>query len=135
VLPPILQPEYFVDRSLGRIIVPRALRDAGLHVVTLAERYGIPDDEMIPDQRWLADAGRSGEIVLMKDSRVRYNAAEKAAVIEHKVRCFCLTRGSLTGSEMASRFLSNLARIELACQQSGPFIYAVHENRIERLDL
>jgi len=130
-----LQPEYFVDRSLGRIIVPQVLREAGLNLVTLAERYGIPDDEKIPDERWLADAGRSGEIVLMKDSRVRYNAAEKAAVIEHKVRCFCLTRGNLTGLEMARRFLSNLPRIELVCQQSGPFIYAVHENRIEKLDL
>ncbi len=34
-------PDFFVDRSLGRLAVPKLLRDAGLTLVTLAERYGI----------------------------------------------------------------------------------------------
>lgn len=36
---------------------------------------------------------------------------------------------------MAERFLSNLTRITDVCADGGPFIYAVHENRIERLPL
>jgi hypothetical protein len=38
---PDLLPDVFIDRSLGRIEVPRLLREAGLRLVTLAERYGI----------------------------------------------------------------------------------------------
>lgn len=51
------------------------------------------------------------------------------------MRCFCLSSQSLTGEEMAARFLDNLARITAACFQPGPFIYAVHKNRVERLPL
>jgi hypothetical protein len=40
-------PDLFLDRSLGRIQVPALLREAGLRLVTLAERYGIPEDEGI----------------------------------------------------------------------------------------
>jgi len=128
-------PDVFVDRSLGRIQVPTLLRESGLRLVTLAERYGIPADEEIPDTRWLADAGQRGEVVFMKDARVRYNAAEKLAIVRHGVRCFCLSRQDLAAQLMANRFLTNLGRIESACVEPGPFVYAVHENRIEPLAL
>jgi hypothetical protein len=42
-------PDLFLDRSLGRIEVPRRLRLAGLRLVTLAEHYGVPTDETIAD--------------------------------------------------------------------------------------
>ena len=83
-------PDLFIDRSLGRIQLPQLLRDAGLRLVTLAERYGIPNDETITDKRWLSDVGDRGEAAFMKDGRVRYNPAEKAAIVRHRVRCFCL---------------------------------------------
>lgn len=60
-------PDLFIDRSLGRIQVPRLLREFGLRVTTLVERYGVPADELVSDEDWLADAGRLGEVVLMKD--------------------------------------------------------------------
>ncbi len=71
----------------------------------------------------------------MKDTRIRYNPAEREAVKSHRVRCFCLSSQSLTGDDMATRFLTNLKRISAACDQPGPFIYAVHKNRIEKLTL
>jgi hypothetical protein len=117
------------------MVVPRLLREAGLRLVTLAERYGIPADEGVPDEQWLSDAGRRGEAVLMKDERVRYNAPEKAAIRRHAVRCFCLTGGNLPGVEMAARFVRNLSQMTVACAKPGPFVYAVHERRIERLTL
>ena len=57
----------------------------------------------------------------MKDTRIRYNRAEREAVRAHQVKCFCLSSQSLTGGEMAARFLDNLARITAACSQPGPF--------------
>lgn len=128
-------PDLFLDRSLGRIKVPTLLRDAGLRLVTLSEHYGIPTDETVPDQQWLELAGSQGWAVFMKDTRIRYNPAEREAVKTHDVRCFCLSSQSLTGDAMATRFLNNLTRIAAACERPGPYIYAVHKNRIEELTL
>ncbi len=128
-------PDLFLDRSLGRIQVPALLREAGLRLVTLAERYGIPEDEGIADETWLADAGQREEVVFLKDARVRYNPAEKDAIRRHAVRCFCLSRQDLTGAEMAHRFVTNLDSIVTACQLPGPFVFAVQQHRIQRLDI
>jgi PIN like domain len=129
-------PDLFLDRSLGRIKVPRLLREAGLRLITLAEHYGLPADEDVADEEWLELAGTSGWAVFMKDTRIRYNPAERGAVFRHAVRCFCLTSQSLSSGEMAQRFLDNLAAITQACvDEPGPFIFAVHSQRIERLRL
>lgn len=128
-------PELFLDRSLGRIKVPRLLRDAGLRLVTLAEQYGIPADEDVADEEWLQLAGERAWAVFMKDTRIRYNPAEREAVTAHAVQCFCLSSQSLSADDMAARFLDNLDAITTACAAPGPFIYAVHTNRIERLKI
>lgn len=74
-------PDLFLDRSLGRRQVPALLRAAGLRLVTLAERYGVPEDEGIEDVRWLQDVGQRGEVAFKKDERIRYNPAEKATMV------------------------------------------------------
>ncbi len=129
------RPRFFLDRSLGRIKVPAILREAGLELVTLAERYGTPTDQDVTDEVWLREAGRRNEIVLLKDGRVRYRSAEKNAIQRFGVRCFCLSSGNLTGEEMASRILVNLDRILEACEKPGPWLYVIHANRIEQMNL
>ncbi len=115
--------------------MPGLLRDAGLRLLTLAEHYGIPADENVPDEEWLELAGLQGWAVLMKDKRIRYNRRERDVVSTFRVRCFCLASQRLSGTEMARRYLRNLDAITRACQEDGPLIYAVHHNRIERLPL
>jgi hypothetical protein len=104
-------------------------------LTSLAEHYGVPADEEVRDAEWLELAGRNGWVVFMKDARIRYNPAERKAVKTYRVRCFCLSNRHLNGVEMAGRFLDNLTRITVACSQKGPFVYTVHKNRIERLEL
>lgn len=58
-------PRFFLDRNLGRYAVPQGLREAGLDVIALAERYGVPQDERITDVQWMRDAAEHGEAVLM----------------------------------------------------------------------
>lgn len=128
-------PDLFLDRSLGRIKVPKLLRDAGLRLITLAEHYGIPEDENILDEEWLELANSQNRIVFMKDKRIRYRTREREVVNKFGVRCFCLANQQLNANEMANRFLTNLDSITQACQQEGPYIYAVYTNRIERLTL
>lgn len=120
---------------MGRIQVPDLLRAQGLRLVTLAEHYGVPADEEIDDVTWLAEAGRHGWAVLMKDARIRRRPAEQRALVEHRVQAFCLAAGSLRSDEMAGRFVANLRAMAEACAEPGPFIYAVHATRIVRLDM
>ena len=126
-------PDLFLDRSLGRKRVPALLRAAGLRLVTLAEHYGVPQDERILDVAWLAEAGARGWVVLMKDKQIRFNATERATVMAYGVRCFCLTRQDLRSDDMAAWFLRHLSAMEEACRDPGPFIYAVQEKRIVRM--
>jgi hypothetical protein len=84
-------PHFFVDRSLGRHRVPNLLRKDGWSPVTLAEHDGIPADEAVADVDWLELAGQNRRPVLMKDEKIRYRPAERAAVRAHDVRAFYLT--------------------------------------------
>ena len=126
-------PFVFVDRSLGRIQVPRLLRAGGVHLVTLAEHYGIPQDEKVQDTTWIAESAAQGWIAFMKDERIRRRSAEREEIQRSGARCFCLANGNITAAMMAERYLTNLHRIERACTEPGPFLYAVHVARIERL--
>lgn len=45
----------------------------------------------------------------------------------------CLSSQNLSAAAMAARFIDNLDAITEACREPGPFIYAVHTNRIELL--
>jgi hypothetical protein len=128
-------PDLFIDRSLGRIQVPRLLRAAGLRLTTLAERYGVPDDETVSDVTWLTESGQRGEVVFMKDARVRYNPAEKHALQEHRVRAFCLARQSLSATVMAQEFLDHLDAITKACQGPGQGLFIVTSAGLRRVDL
>lgn len=126
-------PDLFLDRSLGRLAVPSLRRATGLRLVTLAERYGLGPDEDVVDEVWLRDASANGEAVFLKDTRVRYNVAEKTAITQSGARCFCIPRGDLSGPEMAECYLSNLDRIVEACSDPGPFVYSIQLGRIVRL--
>jgi hypothetical protein len=112
--------------------LPALLRDAGLDLVTLAEQYGIPEDEDVTDVQWLTDIGKLGWVVFMKDGAIRHEPAEQAALTAHKVRCFSLTDRSKPAWVMANHFLNNLPAIVRACRDEGPFIYGVQDKRIER---
>ncbi|MCY3968116.1 MAG: hypothetical protein OXF21_06095 [bacterium] len=128
-------PDLFLDRSLGRIRVPALLRQASLRLITLAEHYGTPADEDVLDEEWLRLASSKNWVVFMKDKRIRYNPRERDVVAAYSVRCFCLSSQQLKAEDMAARYVNNLDAITQACQEPGPFIYAVHKNRIERLAL
>ena len=125
------QPEFFVDRSLGRYKIAAALRAAGWRLQTHHEVYGARD-ESVPDVEWLERCGKQGLTVLSKDRRLRYRPAEIAAIRRFGVRAFVLTTGNLTAASQAQRFIDNAARIWQAVTEPGHAIYAVHAKRIER---
>jgi PIN like domain len=117
---------FFVDRSLGRWVVPSALRDAGFAVV-------IHDDVFVAntdDDVWLAEAGARGWIVLMKDDRIRYRPRERAALEAARVQAFALTAATMTGEEQAHLLRTHAVRIEQFCAEyHGPFVVGVYWER------
>ncbi len=128
-------PDLFLDRSLGRRQVPVMLREAGLRLHTLAEVYGVPADQEVVDTAWLQLAGERGWPVLMKDERIRYRPAERAALVAHRVQAFCLTGGNLRAAVMAEQYLAVINDLAHACETPGPFLYAVSTRGLHRLDL
>src|SRR5262245_42661349 len=78
---------FFVDRSLGRHIIPDAIRNTGAQV----ELHDSHFSQDAQDHVWLAEAGKCGWVVLTKDKRLRYRAVETNALMSAKVRAFVLT--------------------------------------------
>ncbi|MDZ7733904.1 MAG: hypothetical protein U5R31_13320 [Acidimicrobiia bacterium] len=126
-------PEFFVDRSLGRHLLPNALRDAGHVAHTLASVYGEQRAQQVADEEWIQLAGKNAWVVLTKDDAIRRRPAELAAVQRHDVRMFCLTTASLTGEQQRERFLSNINRIAQRSRKHGPWICGVYEERIVQI--
>ena len=81
-------PFVFVDRSLGRVQVPRLLRANGVRLATLSEHYGIPADETVQDTTWIAESAERGWIAFMKDERIRRRPAERDEIDRSGARCF-----------------------------------------------
>ncbi len=126
-------PEFFVDRSLGRHVVPGALRAAGLTVHSMADVYGEQIGQGLNDEVWLREAGENDWVVLMKDAKIRYRPAELRAVEQFGVRAFCLVSGNLRAEEQAARLVDNVPRILRVAAQPGPYIFGVYAGQIRRL--
>src|SRR5680860_1461811 len=95
-------PEFFFYRSLGKITAQR-LRDAGCTVHLIADFYPT-DAKDIPDETWIAEGCSRGWVLLTKDQRIRYRAAELASLQEGHL--FCLASGNMNIDEMAEAFVN-----------------------------
>ena len=124
------RPEFFLDRSLGRITASR-LRDAGYDVHLIADHY--PDDATdVADQEWIAEGCSRGWVLLTKDKRIRYRAAELEAL--HEGHLFCLVGGNLDIDGMSQAFLNAIPKIERVAQEEPIGFWHVYRNgQIKRM--
>jgi len=112
-------PPLFIDRSLGKLTIATALRAQGAEVHTHDAHFA----QDARDEEWLAEVGRRGWTVITKDTRIRYRQTELTALVAGGVRAFVLTRGDLSGPEMAAilvKALPHLARF--SARHEPPFI-------------
>lgn len=78
------------------------------------------------DDYWLPIVGARGWAVITKDTRIRYRHTELSALIAGKVRAFVLTRGDLSGPEMAALLVAALPKIGRFCaRHRPPFIASI----------
>jgi len=113
--------------------IPQAFALLGLDAIAHDDLF----DQATPDDQWLAAVGEQGWIVITKDDRIRFNEAERAALIAHNVGCFVLTKRNASSWQMAQ----NLMRVwdtiaQLAESAPKPFLYAVHaDGTVRKRDL
>lgn len=115
-------PEFFFDRSLGKISAQR-LRDAGYTVHLIAEFY--PDDaQHIADAEWITEGCQRGWTLLTKDRRIRYRTDELTALINGHL--FCLADGNATLDTIAQSFLDAMPAIHRAVHRTNVGFWHVH---------
>jgi hypothetical protein len=93
--------------------------------------YGAAEQQL-DDDVWATDAGSRGWIVLSADKRLRYSVSTQL-LVTHQVGVFQLARGSLPGPEQVRWYINNIQAIQDACNGPKPFIFSVHERRIEHI--
>ena len=129
-------PDLFLDRSLGRKKVPELLRAEGIRLIILAEHYDIPTDETIAHTEWLQLCGERSWLAIMKDDRIRYVGAERQGLLDFQVMAAVITNANLPAAEMATRIIGALSNLGQICNdRDRPFLYALHQNRIEDIPL
>jgi hypothetical protein len=118
---------FFLDRGLGSLVVPRALRQAGWVLETMDERYGADRSQGIQDTQWIEEATLAGDVLLCKDLAIARNALEAQVVYMTSARVFALSSASLIGPVMSQWYLDNEARIVAAAlKAAGPYVMAVN---------
>jgi len=99
------------------------LRAAGLNVEVHDDHF----PQNVKDPEWLTAAGKNKWVVVTRDERIRYRAAEQQAIRRAKVRAFVLVvRGDLRVEALAELFLKALPKIRaMTGKQKPPFIAKV----------
>jgi hypothetical protein len=74
------------------------------------------------------------EVYGERDEQVpRYHRTEIAAIRRFRVQAFALSSGNLRVEEQAERLLRHGDRIAAVCSEPGPFVYAIHAERMVRV--
>lgn len=126
-----LPPEYFVDRSLGRVTAGR-LREDGWSLHLIADEYP-RDAESVVDEEWIAEGCRRGWVLLTKDKAIRYRAREIAALAPDSL-LFCLARGDWSVEVMVGALHVARPRIERAvARRDAGFWHVYRDGQIKQM--
>lgn len=101
--PPEPIPPLLIDRSLGNVYLPAALRARGIECLTLADVWGEATARQLPDGAWLKYASEMGFPCLSADKLRDLDDADRRAL---KLRLFVIPRGNLPGPQQCERVLA-----------------------------
>ncbi len=116
---------FFLDRSLGKELIAKALR--GSQVLVEVHDDWFPSNAR--DEEWLFDVGSRGWIVLTKDRRFHTRVLELSAIARSQAKVFKLAVANLQGAEMALIFAKAIRKISrVAIGNPGPFIATINKS-------
>jgi hypothetical protein len=109
------------------------LADAGWKIERHSDHF--PEKGEVDDTAWISFAGKKRWVILGADRRIRYNPAEKKALLESGTHIFLVAgRNNRNAREMAQAFIRTKAKILRAIKkQRPPAIFKVYadEDRVE----
>jgi uncharacterized protein (DUF433 family) len=105
------------DRTCGKKL-PQAFWLLNVDVQAHHKHFRHNED----DDVWLAEVGRQGWIVVTNDKRIRFNASELRAIVDHKVGCIVFTKGTLPRWEMMRLLARAWGRHPAAGQHGAPAV-------------
>jgi hypothetical protein len=124
---------YWVDRSLGKDIVPTALRAAGVNVTTYAELY--PHDPKVEDHVWIPEVTGRGWVILTKDKAIRRTPVEIEVLRNANARYVCLSAGNMRGDEQAACLIEHWRTVDsVVVHKPVPLIVSVTRIHVQWLD-
>ncbi|MDY6937275.1 MAG: hypothetical protein SWY16_06375 [Cyanobacteriota bacterium] len=116
---------FFVDRSLGKTHVVKALREIGESVEAHDDHF----DRAEADSVWLQAVAARDWVVLTADKRIAYRRLERMAIEQARAKVFVLVSGNLSGPEMAAIFAKAVTAIKrFTWQTAAPFIAKVYKD-------
>ena len=123
------EPTLFLDRNLGKKIIPGRLRPEGMQVEVHDDHLAID----APDQEWIALVGRRHWVAITKDRNILYRSGELASVAEHSARVIVVRMKNATGPDIAdlpSKARSQIARF--ASETPAFFVAGLNRSRVLR---
>jgi hypothetical protein len=126
--------EYFLDASLQKGVCEslEIVRNDIIH----PWQSNCPINPRDKDEVWLPIAGDQDWIVILRDKRVRTRPRQRAALIEHELRVFCLTAaGNYSKWAVLELLVRSWRTIEELSQRPGPYMYSVTSAGVKPLRL
>lgn len=124
---------FYIDRNLGKIAVPAALRAAGFSAEVHDDH--LPPDA--PDELWISLCGGRNWIAITKDKNIRFRTHELSSIKTHKAKVFVLRAKNLTGhaqGEVLARYGDKLLKFAVA--EPGPFVAGIDRSgNIKKYDI
>lgn len=114
---------FFIDRDLGRHILPQALERAGLAV----ERHDLHFQPDTPDEIWIPQVAQRGWVIVSGDRKILRRPHEVGALVESRARMLILVGNHAPADELASNLINTLPKIEeLLDRLEPPVVFRVY---------
>jgi predicted nuclease of predicted toxin-antitoxin system len=103
--------DLFIDRCLGKNLLPEALRKLPSLVIHVHDDHFAPDEQ---DHIWLPKVAAKGWVILTKDKDIRHRKLELDAVLSNDAYLLTFGHGDYTAQEMAEAFRLAFPKIRRA---------------------
>ena len=122
-------PTLFLDRNLGKKIIPQRLLSEGIPVEVHDDHLAID----APDEEWIALVGGKNWVAVTKDRNILYRSGELDSVAKHSARVVVIRMKNATGPDMADLLANARDRIaRFAEEVPAPFVAGLYRNRTLR---
>ena len=129
--PPDLPVIFFTDRSLGRVLVPGAIRALGYTVFTIWDVFPQEhDDRSISDEQWLWHSARRAWVCLSYD-KLRKPRSVPRGLAASGAKVFRFESALKTAPQQVAAFKVNQYRIKKWAEKRGPYRRVIRRNGTE----